>query len=251
MADVTELVLRVYRCDERLDGLQSRLRAAERFLGEQERRVSELTKRRASIAGQMRQLEASMANEEGESARLAERIAHLKEQMNTASTSKAYQALLTEVKTFELKKAEHDKAALGHLEQVEKLRAELDATETRSEDQGKIRDVAAGDRAKRADEIREQLETLRAERDRLAAEVPPEILKLYEDLRRERGEEAMAPLMVEDARRHEYTCGSSMMSVPVEVANSLLLGKLTVSPNNGCILYLTEEARERMSAVRR
>ena len=38
-----------------------------------------------------------------------------------------------------------------------------------------------------------------------------------------------------------------MMSVPVEVAASLIQGKLTISPNDGCILYLTEEDEETLS----
>jgi hypothetical protein len=37
------------------------------------------------------------------------------------------------------------------------------------------------------------------------------------------------------------------MSVPVEVAASLIQGKLTISPNDGCILYLTEEDEETLA----
>lgn len=59
----------------------------------------------------------------------------------------------------------------------------------------------------------------------------------------------MAPLEIIDRKRHEYICGSSMMAVPVEIAASLIQGKLTISPNDGCILYLTEEVEEELSDV--
>jgi hypothetical protein len=60
----------------------------------------------------------------------------------------------------------------------------------------------------------------------------------------------MAPLEVVDRRRHEYICGSTMMSVPMETAMSLMSGKLTLSPNDGCILYLTEEVAESLTTTK-
>ena len=110
-----------------------------------------------------------------------------------------------------------------------------------------MRGVAETDRQKRADEIAGRLAELRAKRETLAVDVPKSALSIYEELLEARGDDAMAPMEIEDRKRHEYICGSSMMAVPVEVAASLMQGKLTVSPNDGCILYLTEEVQEELS----
>lgn len=247
MADITAKLLRVYRCDQRVDGLQARLKAAERFLAEQVKQVGLMDQQAVSIRGQLRQLEVAAAGEEGEASRLRERAEAVKKQMNAASNAKQYQQLLTEVKNLESKRDDHDKNALEHMEKLDVLRAKLKEIEGKLAERAKVRDLASGERTQRADEIRDKLNELLAERKTLAADVPPDALKIYEDLRRERGEDAMAPLEVIDHRRHEYICGSSQMSVPVEVANRLIKGQLTLSPNNGCILYLSEEALERMT----
>ena len=108
----------------------------------------------------------------------------------------------------------------------------------------KIRCVAEEQRQERSDEIADKLAELNTQRKALVIEVPKDAMAIYAELLEMRGEDAMAPLEIEDRKRHEYVCGSSMMSVPVEVAASLMQGKLTLSPNDGCILYLTADVEE-------
>ncbi len=241
---VTEKLLRVYRVDQQIEGLRSRLKAAEKFLGDQVKQLQHLDQQRNAVQSQLRQLQAAVANDEGEASRLEERINGLKAQMNAATNNKQYQAFLAEVKTLEAQKKQAEESALKHMEKVEALQAQLAEMEAKSADTSKVRDHADQDRAKRAEEIRDRLNELQAEREKLAADVPADALQTYESLRSERGEDAMAPLIVVDRKRHEYICGSTMMSVPMEVASSLLQGKLTRSPNDGTILYLNEEAAE-------
>ena len=66
-----------------------------------------------------------------------------------------------------------------------------------------------------------------------------------------REEEAMAPIEIADRKRHEYHCGSCMMSLPVETMSALLShGELTRCVSCGCILYLEESTRETMTSKR-
>lgn len=239
--DVTRKLLRVFRVDQQIRGLQGRLRGAERFLKEQVKQLSEIESTRTSIEGQLRQLKASIANLEGETSQIDAHINELRERMNQAKTNKEYKALLTEVNTFKERRSSIDESELGHLDKVEKLEAQLAELETAHAERTKLREVAEQDRQRRADEIKDRLEELKQQRTTLVADVPAEALDVYERLLAERGDDAMAPLEVVDRKRHEYICGSSMMSVPMETAMSLLNGKLTLSPNDGCILYLTEE----------
>ena len=244
---VTNQLLCVFRVDIEIRGLQSRLEAAERFLGEQTKKLADLGAQSDSLQTQIRQLKATTANAEGESERLKVRIDELREKMNSASTNKEYKAFLSEVNNLKEQRAVHDEQAIEGLEKVEELEAKLAELESSKTDRDKVRGVAESDRQKRADDIAGKLAELRAKRETLVADVPKHVMAIYQELLDNRGEDAMAPLEIVDRKRHEYVCGSSMMSVPVEVAASLIQGKLTISPNDGCILYLTEEAAEELS----
>ena len=58
---VTDKLLRVYRVDRKIEGLKSRLRGAERFLGQQNDQIATLEKRATVIDSQLRQLRAAQA----------------------------------------------------------------------------------------------------------------------------------------------------------------------------------------------
>ena len=246
---VTHKLLSVFRVDQQIQGLQTRLEGAERFLGEQTKQLALLGTERDSIDTQLRQLRASEANAEGESQRIATHIDELREKMNNATSNKEYKALLSEVNNLKEIRSTHDEQAIEFLEQIDKLNAKLSEIKANEDEREKVRGVAEEQRQQRSDEIAEKLAELKAQRETLVTDVPKDALAIYEELLEMRGEDAMAPLEIEDRKRHEYVCGSSMMSVPVEVAASLMQGKLTLSPNDGCILYLTAEAEEELSGA--
>ncbi len=244
---VTNQLLSLFRVDIEIKGLQDRLEAAERFLGEQTKKLADLGDQSESLQSQIRQLKATTSNAEGESERLKVHIDELREKMNNASTNKEYKALLSEVNNLKEQRSGHDEIAIEGLEKIEALNAKFSDLEGSKVDRDKVRGVAESDRQKRADEIAGRLAELRAKRETLTVDVPKSALGIYEELLEARGDDAMAPMEIVDRKRHEYVCGSSMMSVPVEVAASLMQGKLTVSPNDGCILYLTEDDEEELS----
>lgn len=246
---VTKQLLAVFRVDKEIRGLSSRLNAAERFLGEQTRQLADISTQVSSLQAQLRQLQASANNAEGESKRIEAHINELREKMNNAQTNKEYKALLSEVNNLKEQRSSFDDEALGHLEKIEQIKAKLGTLEASRVEREKVRTVAETDRQERADEIAAKLAELRARRDEMAAGVPKDAMTLYEELLAQRGEDAMAPLEIVDRKRHEFVCGSSMMSVPVEVAAQLMQGRLTISPNDGCILYLTEQTEEILMAT--
>ncbi len=244
---VTDKLLRVYRVDRKIEGLQSRLRGAERFLGQQTDQIDSLTKRSGLLESQIRQLKASQAEAEGEAKQHDEHINELRERMNSANTNKEYKALLAEVNTFKEKKAELDASALEMLEKTEKLELELSTLSEQSSETEKVKSIAETERAQRADEIRDQLEALKSEREGLVGDVPATALATYADLVDRLDEDAMAAIEIADRKRHEFHCGACMMLVPVEAMSSLLShGSVTQCPSCGCILFLEEADREKM-----
>jgi len=242
---VTRRLLDVFRVENQIRGLTGRLRAAEAFLEEQDRRLAEIDAKRQAITSQLRQLAASAADDEGEVARLDERIATIREQMNSAKTNREYKAFLAELNTFAADRDRAEEAALEQMTRTDELKAQLAEFDRAHEERLRVRQVAKHDRDEKSEQIQGRLDELRTQRRAAAAEAPGDALRTLETLMENMGEEAMAPVEIQDRRRHEFTCGSCMMNIPVEAVNALLChGGLTRCCSCSCILFVQDDVRE-------
>ncbi|MBL8760503.1 MAG: hypothetical protein JNL50_04305 [Phycisphaerae bacterium] len=240
--DVTAKLLRVFLVEKQIRGLQTRLKAAERFLNEQTSQVAQLDAKKTAIDTQLKHLAAVAKQAEGEVARLDARMAAIREQMNGAQTNKEYKAFLTELNTFKLEKDKSEQSALEAMTKVDELKKQGGEIETQRGEREKMRQVAVTERDTRAAEIKDRLNELTGQRATLTADVPGDSLRMLERLVHVRGEDAMAPIEIQDRKRHEFTCGSCQMSLPLDTVSGLMSkGKLTTCVSCGCILYLGEE----------
>lgn len=249
--DITARLLRVYQLDRQLDGLQSRLKAAERFLNGQEQQLTDVESQRAALETQVKQITASVANLETEMKGIDDRMEHMREQMNQARTNKEYKTFLTEVNTLKADKTKLEEQALAQMAKSDELKGQLEELDKQRSERKKVRGVAKTERDTRKNEIAGRLEELKTEREKAAAEVPDDVLSQYDRLYELRDEDAMAPVEIADRKRHEYNCGACMMSLPMEVSISLLGGKLTFCSNCQCILFLPPEAAEALTPAKR
>lgn len=247
-------LLRVHLVDQQIEGLQGRLRGAERFLKSQEAALEEFQTRKRSLEGQLRQLSASAHNLEGEANGIQERVDALRERMNQSKTNKEYQATLVEVNTLLADKSKLDEQAIGLLEQIEQLKAQIAELDGQIAERTRMRDGAVQDRATREDEVRDRLDALRAEREQLVREVPADALAAYEERRGRFGgedENVMSPLVEQNVRRYEFCCGACMMTVPMDAVTALVSGRMTTCTSCGVILYLEEESAEKLAVKKR
>lgn len=242
--DITNRLLRVYQLDRQLAGLQTRLRAAERFLDEQTKQLKGVETKRAAIVLQAKQIAASVANQENDIRATEERLEHLREQMNNAKTNKEYKGFLTEVNLLKADKSKVEEEALAQMTKADELKEQVEQLDAQHVERERMRGVAEADCAERKAEIADRLEQLTKERAEAATDVPADVLAHYDRLFELRDEDAMAPVEIADRKRHEYNCGACMMSLPMETSISLLSGKLTTCSNCQCILYLPKEAAE-------
>lgn len=248
--DVTSKLLRVFMVEKQLRGLQSRLGGAEKFLSEQVGQLGQIDARRNTLDAQVKQHLAKAGDFESEVKRLDAKLETIKEQMNNAQTNKEYKAFLTEVNTFKTERDKADAAAKELLAKVEELRKSIAELNAQRDEREKMRQVASDDRAKREAEIRERLAELRAERERLASEVPADAMTVFLAVTKTKGEDAMGVIEIQDAKRHEFNCGVCMMSLPMEAVFGLMSsGRLTKCPSCSCILYMDEEASTAMAAA--
>jgi uncharacterized protein len=237
---VTKQLLDLFRVDKQLRGLKSRLEAAERFHNQQAQQLGELDKQQTALETQLRQAKATIANEDGEAARLDARIATIREQMNTAKTAKEYNAFLTELNNYKTEKEAAEDREIQAMQKAEELEKQLAAVKVQHDERSKMVAGARADRDQKAADIKDRVAELTAQRAQLAAGIPAGELRRFEDLVSLRGDEAMAPVEILDRRNHEYSCSACMMAVTVETANSLISGKLVNCPSCRCILFIEE-----------
>lgn len=238
---VTAKLVKLFRVDQQLRGLRTRLDAAERFLKTQSDMLAEIEARHASLGTQVRTAKASIGGDESEAKAIDDKMAHLREQMNSARTNKEYSAFLTELNNLKTIKDGIEKRELEQMEKLQALEAQLAEAVTQRDERTKVVEKAKSDRDARETEIRGRLNELAAERSTLAADVPKDALKTFEDLIRARGDDAMAAVEVLDRRAHEYTCGACQMTLPVETLNHIVRGTLVKCSSCQCILFSAEE----------
>ncbi|MFZ4575740.1 MAG: zinc ribbon domain-containing protein [Phycisphaerales bacterium] len=248
--DVTEKLLRVYLADKQLRGLQARLKAAEKFLTQQDGELTQLETQRKDTDAQVRQFQVAAAGHEGEMKRIDARAEQLRVQMETAQTNKAYQAFLVELNTHKVERDKLESSALELMTKVDGAKQQLADLDAKLAERKQLRGVAVTDRDKRADEIRDRVAELQKERAAHAAEVPKEALAALDALLKTRGDGAMAAVEAHDVKRHEYACSGCTMFLPIDsVAGLISGGKLTKCVSCGCILFLDEEFRRASEPV--
>lgn len=238
---VTAKVLSLFRVDQQLRGLRTRLDAAERFLKVQTDQARDLDAKLATLAQQVRQAKASIGTDEGETAAIDARVATLREQMNAARTNKEYSAFLTELNTLKVQKDTIEKRELEQMERLQALEKQLSELEAQKAERSKIVEKATVERDAKAAEIKDRVAELTAQRATLAAAVPKDALRIFEELVASRGDEAMSHVEVLDRRAHEYTCAGCQMTLPVETLNHIVRGTLVRCANCQCILFAEAE----------
>ncbi|MDX1564709.1 MAG: C4-type zinc ribbon domain-containing protein [Phycisphaeraceae bacterium] len=235
--------------DQQVRGLQSRLDSAAHHVRSQEIKIKQLNDQLNELKDQLKQTRASEANLESEAVGIEERINKLREQMNNAQTNKEYSAFLVEVNTLKVDKAKKEEEALELMSEIEALEAKVQEAENRLNEQKKIKSVADQELANRTSEVGQQLEELKRKRESAASEVPDKPLALFNKMADDTEGEAMAPVVREDPRRLEFTCGGCYMSIPAETINRLFSQEDVVQCTS-CrrILFLEKELRQSMGS---
>lgn len=244
---VTSKLLKVFLVDKQLRGLQTRLKASERYFAEQTDLLTQIESKRAGVEGQIRQMTVAAADQEGEVKRLDARMELLREQMNSAQTNKEYKAFLTELNTIKVDRDRFEQGALEQMTKIDALKSQLADLAAQKEERQRVKMVAGEECKTRAAEIKDRLEQLKVQRAELVTQVPKAAMATLERLLETRGDEAMASIEVQDRKRHEFTCGSCQMSLPIDTVSGLLVdGKVTACVSCGCLLYIDEETAKAM-----
>jgi predicted nucleic acid-binding Zn-ribbon protein len=247
---LTDVLKELFLIDQQVRGLESRMDGARRHVQAQTAKIATLNKQLATLTEQHRLAQATQAGFENEAAVFEERVTKLRDQMNAVHTNKEYSALLVEVNTAKADKAKIEEKTLDVMTQVEGLKAQVDQVKATIADYEKVKAVGDKELADRQAEVGEQLAEVKTRRAVAAAHVPADVLATFDRLADNFDGEAMSPVIQEDPRDMEFTCGGCYMSIPPETVNRLYSTqeKLVFCPSCRRILYLEKSMKESMGS---
>ena len=245
---VLDALHQLYLADQKVRGLESRMHGASGNVRANQLKLEQAQQAHRELADQLAHTKATEATLESEASGIDERIAKLREQMNTAKTNKEYSAFLVEVNTLKADKSKLEDQAIDSLTKVDDLTKRTAEAEALVAERVKIKELADKELADRQAEVRDSLEEARAERQVVAKEVPDTPLALFEKLADMFDDgEAMAAVEQDDPRLSDYTCGGCYMTITMENVNKLMTGEGVVQCNScSRILYLSQQVKETM-----
>ncbi len=241
-----ENLLALFQVDRRLRSLRARVDSAETYVGIQQRQLQTLQDRRDELLTRKRQRQAHIGNLETEAAGVDERTEKLREDLNAASTTRQYHAVLNEVNSLKDKRREIDEQTLVEMTGVEEIEAEVTELDTKITERIKVLGGAETELASRREEIKESLAELEVEREQKTSGIPSNVQSLFDELADDFEGESMASIELIDKRRREYACDTCNVHLPFDVVSRVTGRPDEIVQCQGClrILYASEGARE-------
>ncbi|MBL9119880.1 MAG: hypothetical protein JNL80_08200 [Phycisphaerae bacterium] len=239
-------LLTLYRVDSQLRALRTRVDAGERDLAAQVKLLSGLQRQDTELASQSRQLQATIHNLETEAQGFGDRIAKLRNELNSSQNDKQYKAVLAEVKSLEGKKKECDDRALAEMERLEQVKKQATTVTGQIAERRKIHDVVLAQLGERKHECKDRLDELERERESAGKRVPDRERKIFNKVADDCDGEVMAEIEEIDRRHKEYACSSCRMEIPFASVATLMSNANILVQCTACtrILYLAEQTKE-------
>lgn len=240
-----EDLLELNLVERQLRGLQSRVGSAETFFNVQNRQMNELLQRQEELQTRRKQRQVTVNGFETDTNAMDERLEKLRNDLNTAATTKQYSAFLEEMNTLKKTRADTDELALAELSQVENIDADLTSLDEAVAERKTVLTRASVELEDRKAEIAERVTELQTEREVKAAIIPESPLQTFTQCADDFDGDAMAHIEEIDKKRREYCCSSCNVNMPFNIIVKLLgsVDSLTQCENCLRILYVTPEMK--------
>ncbi|MHC4794120.1 MAG: zinc ribbon domain-containing protein [Planctomycetota bacterium] len=242
---LTEDLMSLYRVDSQLRGLRTRVENAGDLLAARTRKLQKLTAEHAEKASQLRQLQAQVANLEGESSDYKDRIEKLRSELNASTNDKQYRAILAEMKSLETLRDEIETTQLAEMEKIEQAETEAQTMADAVSNQSRLCEAARTEHEECTAAVGERVGELESERTTAAARMPDAVLKIFEEVAETNEGETLAAVIELSKKDRDYTCGACHVTLPYHLVVNLHSNDTGVQqcPNCDRILHLeTAEA---------
>lgn len=232
---VSAAVLReLHRIHTQLGDLNARLERGPRQINAREGQVAQQQSAVSDAQATVKQTKMTSDQKQLELKSGENRIEDLKAKLNGCSSNKEYQSLLEQISAAEMANsvlADEILESLDKIDQLELLVGEEEKNlEAATSELTKCRDVVTSE----AGVIRADIERLEAELDTAERDLPSDIKVEYQRIIRAKGAEGMAEV-------ENMVCQGCGFQITLNTQNELLLSKPVFCKSCGCLLYICEE----------
>ncbi len=243
---VMNALLSLHQTERQIRALRSRVDSAELYLTMQQRKKDDIKAHQETQTTRRMQRQAHVGTLETEAQAVEERLGKLREDLNSATSTKEYHGLLNEVNAQKDIKRGLDDQAIAEMTEIEKTEQELKDLESQMTERKTVVKKAKQDLKERESEVAEQLQTLQGERDQRRADVSEGVRDRYELLLEDLDGDVMAEVQEIDRKRREYACGECSVHLPFDQVNRITANADEVLQCETCmrILFVSEAFRE-------
>ncbi len=232
-------VERLYRLQELDSGLALYERKRQDWLSKcqrLEKAVADLRHLQKQGEASVREQERAVRQAEGALLELETHRQALEQRLygGTVRSEKEAAAVQGELEQLRRHKEELEDQALQRMMELDERRALLDKLGQQEAQLAREQESVVQEATAQEELLRKQVEPLRTAREQLAAEVPPAVLQLYDQIRRIRGGPALAPVV-------ENSCGNCRLELAVLTRKAAAGETVARCENCGCILYVPEK----------
>jgi predicted nucleic acid-binding Zn-ribbon protein len=245
---VMTALLALHQTERQIRALRSRVDSAEIYLKVQSRKQGDVQQRQVELETRKKQRQSHIHTLETEAGSVDERLTKLREDLNSATSTKEYHGLLHEVNAQKDAKRELDDKAMAEMTQIESIETEMETLAESLTERGTVVETATTELAERTAEVAERLAELETERDQRRADVDTGVLDRYELLLDDLDGDVMTEVLPIDPRRREYACSECSVHLPFDKVNRITANADEVLQCETCmrILFVTEEFREEL-----
>ncbi|MEE2908256.1 MAG: hypothetical protein VX527_10565 [Planctomycetota bacterium] len=231
--------------ERQLRGLQSRVSSAEVYFRAQARQMEELEQRQEELQTRRKQRQVAIHGHETDAKAIDERLEKLRNDLNTATTTRQYSTVLDEMNTLKSSRSSTDDLILTEMSEIEVVDNDLTELNNSITERKTVLDSAASELEERKAEIADRVSTLETEREVKSAVIPGSALETFSRCAEDFDGDAMAAIEEIDKRRREYCCGSCNLNMPFNIVVQLLGANESIVQCENClrILYVTPEMK--------
>jgi len=170
-------------------------------------------------------------------------VTKLREALNSAKSNREYAAILTQINTTKADNTKEEEIVLQMMSETEAIRSQADAQlEQQKKEKRRLAELESDFKAFEST-INTRVADLQKRRDGITAELPAELVKMFDRVAAKHDGEGLAEAVQDNPRRAEFSCGGCSMAVTLEQINRIQSHD-EVSTCNYCgrILHLSNNA---------
>jgi len=151
-----------------------------------------------------------------------EEIQKLRASLNSAKTNKSYAAVLTQLNTTKADNSKIETQLLDLLRDIEADETECKEIAKQIEEQKKQLEQTRAEAGVLAKKYQIEIDDIQKEWDKVAKNIPPEPLKVFERVAETYDGQAVVSIDEQDGKKGGYSCGGCSMGITAESVNLLM-----------------------------